>query len=66
MESCAELGKEILSVSPYALFVVFAFIVAYLMFKVSVDAIHKQSEKALEEMRKAYDSALNRVINSEK
>ena len=50
----AELGKEIIEISPYALFVVIAFASAYFMFK-------EQSEKAIEEMRKAFDDALKRV-----
>lgn len=57
----AELGRELIEISPYALFVVIAFVSAYFMFKVSIKAIKEQSEKAIEEMRKAYDDALKRL-----
>lgn len=57
MEIFAELGKDILDVSPYALFVVVAYISAYVMFKISVTTIQKHFENAVEQIRKAYDSA---------
>ncbi len=61
METFTELGREILAVSPYALFVAFAYVSAYLMFKLSVTTIQKHFENALEQIRKAYDSAYHKL-----
>lgn len=61
MEIFAELGKDILAVSPYALFVVIAYISAYVMFKISVTTIQKHFENAVEQIRKAYDSAYHNL-----
>ena len=57
----ADLGKEILAISPYALLTFLAFVGVYFIFKVSVNAVQKQSESAIKEMRKAYDDALKRI-----
>ncbi len=66
MDSLIELGKAMLAESPYVLFVGISFLVSYLMFKTGINALHKQSEKTIEEMRKAYDSALKKLINFNK
>lgn len=57
METLAELGRDILAVSPYALFVAIAYLSAYLMYKISLTTIQKHFENAVEQIRKAYDSA---------
>lgn len=61
METFTELGREILAVSPYALFVSFAYLSAYLMFKMSITTIQKHFENAVEQIRKAYESAYRKL-----
>ena len=57
----AELALKIVEICPYAACIIIAFACAYFMFKVTINAIKSQSEKAIEEMRKAFDDALRRI-----
>ncbi len=58
MDAWGEFALKLLEVSPYLFIVALVLFGAYFFFKVSVNAVQKQSEKALEEMRRAYDDAL--------